>query len=361
MRDVFEIISKIPLYQSFRAFGYPKMLPENYTFLISTICNSRCATCNIWKQKYNDLTLAEWKKVFRSIGKSPFWVTISGGEPFIQEHLADMVIAIDRICKPTIINIPTNSLLVEKINTQVIKILKNIKTPKFIVNLSLDGVGKVHDKVRGVPGNFEKVMENYKNLKNIQKKYPNFSIGFGTVVSNYNLKDVKKVIDLVFKLEPDQYLTEIAEERVELDTVGQILTPSYKEYSKAVNYLLIKMQARKFRGIGKVSRAFRFEYYQFVKDWLRGKKLIPDYAGFASCEVTSFGEVWPSCIKGENMGNIRNANYDFSKVWFSDEAKRIRKDIKKYGSSYPLANAFYSSSLHHYQTLIKVLWKILIP
>lgn len=356
-----EAVLKIPLYQFFRAVGYPKMLPMNYTFLISTLCNSRCLTCNIWKQRHDDLTLDEWKGVFKSLGKSPFWVTVSGGEPFLQEHLAEMVIALDKICQPAIINIPTNGLLVGRIKAQTTKMLDKTKTPQFIINLSLDGVGEVHDRIRGVPGNFTKVMQNYRNLKKIQKKHPNLTVGFGTVVSNHNIDEVKNVFDLVFKLEPDQYVTEIAEERVELDTVGLPITPSYKKYAPVIDYLVEKMKRYKFSGIGRISRALRLQYYQFVKDWLKGGRLLPDYAGFASCEISSYGEVWPSCIKGEKMGNVKEVDYDFTKVWFSKKADRIRANIKRHGSSYPLANAFYSSALHHFPTLAKAGWRVLFP
>lgn len=360
MRTIAEVILKIPLYQSFRALGYPKMLPMNYTFLISTLCNSRCLTCNIWKQRHDELTLSEWKKVFQSLGTSPFWVTISGGEPFLQKHLAEMVIAVDKICQPAIINIPTNSLLPETIKKQVLEMLKKVKKPQLIINLSLDGVGEAHDQIRGAPGNFDKVMQNYKSLKAIQKKYPNLVVGFMTVISNYNIDTVGDAFDLVLDLEPDQYVTEIAEERVELGTVGLPITPSLGEYSKVIDYLLKKMKKERFYGIGRFSRAFRLQYYQFIKDWLAKRKLLPDYAAFASCEITSWGEVWPSCIRGEKMGNLREVDYDFRKVWFSKKAKRIRQKIKKKGTSFPLANAFYTNALFHPPTLIKVLRRIVL-
>jgi MoaA/NifB/PqqE/SkfB family radical SAM enzyme len=359
MRSTTAVVLKIPLYKSFRTFSYPKVLPLNYTFLISTVCNSRCRTCNIWKQKHKFLTLPEWRKIFKSIGKSVFWATISGGEPFLQPHLAEMVAALDKICEPGIINIPTNSLLPETIKVQVEKILKVVTRPQVVINLSLDGVWGDHDYIRRIPGNFEKVMENYKNLKRLQNKYKNLTVGFGTVVSNFNINKFKKVFDFVYKLEPNQYLTEIAEERVELGTINTAITPEFKKYKVAIDYLISKMRQNKFRGIGRISRAFRFEYYQFVKDWLRGKKLLPDYAGFASCEISSDGEVWPSCIQAENMGNLRGVNYDFSEIWFGAKANEIRSEIKKHGSSYPLANAFYSSALMNVPTMVKVVKEII--
>lgn len=360
MRTIVKAALKMPFYQSFRKVGCPKVLPMNYTFLISTACNSRCLTCNIWKQEHDDLKIDEWKKIFKGLGNSPFWVTISGGEPFLQNHLPEMVTIIDKICQPAIINIPTNSLLPEEIERQVEKMLKKIKTPRLVINLSLDGVGEEHDRIRGVPGNFKKVMKNYENLKRIQERYSNLVVGFGTIVSTQNADKVKEVFDLVFDLELDQYVVEIAEERVELDTIGLPITPSRKEYSKAIDYLFQKMKKHSFSNIGRISQAFRFQYYQFVKDWLAKKKLLPDYAGFASCEIASWGEVWPSCIRGEKMGDLRDVDYDFKKVWFSEKAKGVRKNIKEKGTSYPLANAFYTNALFHPPTLMKVLKGVIL-
>lgn len=360
MRSQIKLIGRIPLYWSYWYFNFPKPLPFNYTFLISTKCNSRCKTCNIWKENLKDLNLAEWKKIFQSLDNSPFWVTVSGGEPFLQPHLYKMVILLDKICHPAIINIPTNSLLVDKIEDQVKKILKKVKA-QLVINLSLDGIGEEHDRIRGIRGNFKKVMQNYHNLKKLQKKYSNLTVGFGTVISRQNIKTVDQVFDFVFKLEPGQYVTEIAEERVELNNLGSNITPSFDGYSKIIDQLLKKMRDKKFKGIGRISRAFRFEYYQFVKDWLLNKNLLPDYAGFASCEITSTGDIWPSCIKGEKMGNLRKVNYHFPTIWFSIRGDQLRKEIKKEGSSYPLANAFYSSALHHPPTLLKILHKIIWP
>lgn len=358
MRSAATLLIKLPSYYLFRWFGYPKLLPFNYTFLISTRCNSRCKTCNIWKEKGKELDLKEWEKIFLSLGKSPFWVTISGGEPFLQKHLVSMVFLLDKICQPAIINIPTNSLLGEKVSLDVEKILQKITQAKLVINLSLDGVGKDHDEVRGIQGNFDKVMANYQNLKKLQQKHPNLIVGFGTVISKFNFKKIKKVADLAFNLEPDQYVSEIAEERVELLTVGKKITPSLKEYSEAINCLVNKMEGYKFSGLGRISRAFRFAYYQFVKSYLQGKKLLPDFAGFVSCEITSQGIVWPSCIKGEEMGDLKRVGFNFRKAWFSSQAKKVRDKIKKEGTSYPLANAFYSSVLFHPPTLFKVLRRL---
>ncbi|MFH0864536.1 MAG: radical SAM protein [Candidatus Gottesmanbacteria bacterium] len=360
MNKTYHLFFQLPRYWVFREFGKPKILPVNYTFLISTECNSRCLTCNIWKQKHKELTLEEWEKIFTSLGKSPFWVTISGGEPFLKSYLADLVINLDNMCQPAIINIPTNSLLPGIIEKQLINILLRVKKTPIVVNLSLDGVGKIHDQIRGIPGNFEKVVENYQNVKKLQTKYPNLMVGFNSVISKYNINTCPELFKFVYKLHPDSYITEIAEQRVELGTINMDITPNYKQYTHAINNLVSVFKRYKFKKIGLIAGAFRQEYYHFVKDWLSGKKVLNDYAGYSSCEISSWGEVWPSCIKAENMGNLRSNRFNFKKIWFSQKADKIRKRIKKTGTSYPLANAFYTNALFNAGTIVKTIGRIII-
>ena len=353
-------IPKILLLKSFRSFGFPKVLPLNYTFLISTACNSRCKTCRIYKQKHHELSLDEWEKILKSFGHSPFWITLTGGEPFLNPNLVDLCRKIFTLCQPHILTIPTNSLLWKTIPKKTETILKRAEKTQVILNLSLDGVGSKHDQIRGVKGSFIAFQKNYCLLKKLKNKYPNLTLGIHSVISRFNAKDANNLFDYVFSLAPDQYITEIAEQRVELDTVGLKITPSFQEYSKAINPLIQKLSAKKFKKLSKITEAFRLEYYDFVKRWLKAEKIqMKDYAGWASCEIASWGEVWPSCIHGINFGNLRNVNYDFSKIWFGKKAQNFRKKYKRCPESFPLANAFYTNALMHFPTLINVAKRIL--
>src|SRR3989338_2838438 len=164
-----DILPKTLLLKSFRAFGWPRVMPINFTLLISTKCNSRCKTCNIWKQIRDDLTMDEWNKVLKSIGTMPTSFVISGGEPFLQDHIADLAIAVARYCQPKGIVIPTNSIMGVKIARDVEKILKSCPDTNLVINLSMDGIGKQHDEIRGFRGNFPKILANLKRLKQLQK------------------------------------------------------------------------------------------------------------------------------------------------------------------------------------------------
>src|SRR5271157_869045 len=113
----------IPFYKSFYAFGRPKILPFSYTISVTFKCNSRCRTCYIWERNVPEFTLEEFDKTFFSLKKSPYWVTISSGEPFLRNDTVDIIKSLYTRCAPKVINIPTNGILYKTIPEKVEEIL----------------------------------------------------------------------------------------------------------------------------------------------------------------------------------------------------------------------------------------------
>jgi len=186
-------------------------------------------------------------------------------------------------------------------------------------------------------------------------KYPNFSLGIHTVISKFNVADIPEIYDYFLEKKPDSYISEIAEERVELDTIGTGITPSLEEYTRAIDFLSNKIRLEKHAGVSKMTQAFRLEYYDNVKKVLKEKKqILPCYAGFASAQIAPDGNIWTCCVRADPVGNLRDVNYDFKKVWFSDRANILRKSIKKKECYCPLANAHYTNMLCDPMTLVKV-------
>src|SRR5579875_1258025 len=214
-----EVVSRIPLLQASYVTGRPFSLPVNITVSTSYRCNSRCKTCNVWLLPNDDFTLEEWDRTFQSLGDAPYWFTFSGGEPTLRKDLPDMVESAYRHCRPGIINMPTNGIQDKIIPLRVEQIVRRCPESEVIINLSLDGVGLKHDEIRGVKDNFTHAMRTYAALKELKKQYKNLTLGVHTVISNYNVDSFAELCTFVQQeLQPDSYITEIAEERVELDT-----------------------------------------------------------------------------------------------------------------------------------------------
>jgi MoaA/NifB/PqqE/SkfB family radical SAM enzyme len=354
---VLEVLPKIAKMQASYALGKPLALPMNLTISVSYRCNSRCKTCNVWQRPNDDFTIEEYDKTFASIGRAAYWFTFSGGEPTLRKDLPDMIASAYRHCRPGVINIPTNGIQDKIIPGRIEQVLQAAPTSDVIVNLSLDGVGEKHDIVRGVKGNFERAMRTYAGLKALKGRYKNFTLGVHTVISNFNVDEFDNIRSFVLnELKPDNFISEIAEERVELDTVGMGITPPIQKYQPVIERLQEDIRTAEYDSmIERVTQAFRDNYYDIVKRTLVEKRqIIPCLAGVASAQIAPNGDVWTCCIRAESVGNLREHNYDFGSVWRTAKADELRRSIKAGECYCPLANASYTNMLCHVPTVTKV-------
>lgn len=346
------VILKAPLYKSYKYLGWPKVKPLSITVSVTRRCNSRCLTCNVWKDRPGEeLDVEEYEKVFKSIGKAPFYITFSGGEPFLRRDFAEICKTACDICGPSVITIPTNGILSERIPAAIDEIAGDCRRARIILNLSLDGLGERHDEIRGVPGCFQKVMSTFEGLKRLRR--PNLQLGFHTVISRHNVHEIPAIYEFAMSAGADSYVTEIAEERVELGTVGSDIAPDGKDYAAAVEYITEAAGRAGAKGFPRIIRALRKRYYRYVMDIVSGKDAwMPCYAGIASGQINFNGDVWFCCIKGEPVGNLREAGYDFGRIWFGEKADAERKRITDEKCRCPMANAFYTNIIMNPSKLI---------
>ncbi|HID51127.1 MAG TPA: radical SAM protein [Anaerolineae bacterium] len=358
MNSMIGVLAKIPLFQAYRRLGWPKMLPLNITLSPSPKCNSRCLTCNIWMKRENELTIEEWDKVLASLGTAPYWFTISGGEPLMYPKVVELAKLVYKHNKPGIINIPTNGIL-RSGPERVRAILEACPDSQLIINLSLDGVGEKHDFIRGVAGNFEKFEERLEQYLDLRREFPNFVVGIHSVVSVFSVGHLDELIAYADQSGADQFITEIAEPRMELDTVGLPITPSPEEYAAAIDRLITYVESKSYKGVAKITEAFRVEYYKLVKRILDEQdQVIACYAGWASAQIYADGTVWPCCVRADDLGNLREHEYDFGKIWFGEKIKEVRCSIKAKECYCPLANASYTNMLMDVPTMARVSLKM---
>lgn len=359
-RDYFTQILPRVLQYKFTYHNLKKpMGPMTLTFSVTNLCQSRCQSCNIWdiyKKRpgmwKNELSLDEIEKTFRSIGPIYFF-NISGGEPFLRRDLPEIVgLAVEHM-HPRIVHTPTNAISPGRVEEGVIRILeimeaRNWQGP-FTVKPSLDGVGEMHDEIRGVPGNFDKVMETVERLKRIRQRYPNLHVELGTVVSRMNMHHLDELADFVHGLDGiESYRNEIAEERTEFFNQNASITPTADEYAelmKGFSYRIWR-NTRGKRKLARVTEALRLVYYKYAARIMKeNRQVLPCYGGITNAHINPYGQVWPCAVLGydQPMGNLRAYGYDFHKLWNSEQARQVRAYIKARNCACPLANQSYSN------------------
>jgi len=365
---LFKLMPRFFLYKLNRWFGVGKINPITLTFSLTAACQSRCKTCKIGEKYHQnpsiaekDLGLDEIEKIFKTM-KPVYFFNISGGEPFLRKDLPQIVELACKYLKPRVIHTPTNAISSNKIYDYTIEILEIINkydpNVPFTVKPSIDGVGEKHDKIRGVKGNFEKLINTINLLKPLQKKYKNFHLELGTVVSNFNIDDLDEIEDFVHTLGIESYRNEVAEQRSEFYNIGDPITPSGEVYAKLMKEFSKKIinNIHNKRNLAKMTEALRVVYYDIAGKILTKKRqVIPCYSGVSNVHINYDGGVWPCCVLGytKQMGNLRDYDYNFQKLWYSREATNIREYIKHKNCACPLANVAYSNILLHTPSLIK--------
>jgi MoaA/NifB/PqqE/SkfB family radical SAM enzyme len=137
----------------------PPEKPIVIQFPVIDICNSQCQMCNIWKNKQeHDLTPDELRRGLRNpLYSEVRAVGINGGEPTLRKDLAALAtVLFEELPRLRTLSLITNAYRHEEVIARIQELSDVARGHggRLDVMVSLDGVGEVHDRVRGKPGNF---------------------------------------------------------------------------------------------------------------------------------------------------------------------------------------------------------------
>lgn len=351
------LLASLALYRAAHATGQIKPLPLNLTVSVTYSCPSRCLTCDIWQKKVDDLSVDEYGRIFPTLEEVPIWVTISGGDQFVRADLDEIALLIKRQINPKIVNIPMNGVITERIHTLLPRIAAHTQGSQLVLNLSVDEIGAEHDRLRGAPGNWDKLLGVAELIRDLKRTYPHVVMGVHTVISKHNVARIPEIAQEAKRIfQPDSYITEVAENRVELKTMDKAITPSPDEYRRAVAHLKQMIaERRSHHPTARLVESLRLEYYDLAARVLEEQRQVIDcYAGWASAHLAPDGNLWGCCVRAESMGNVRDYGYDFRTVWRGPEADAFRDSVRRKECACPLANASYTNLLLDAPSLARV-------
>lgn len=305
--------------------------PYKLTFSITYLCQSRCLTCNIWEiRPKGELELHEIQE-FAKRNNHFKWIEITGGEPFLRSDIVEIVRAFKENSKDLyILTMPTNSLCNPEMELRKMEEILKLGIPKVSITLSLDGYRELHDKIRGIPGNFDKVMNMAKRLKEMQKTYKNLFFIFGFTMSKFNQGELRKTYEGV-----KSELPWVTYNNFHVN-VGQISDSYYKNSNldiKAQNTIiandvktLINNRRAEIGAIPMVESIFLKNLVKYIET---GESPMKSRSLDASLFLDSYGNVYPSIMWGRKIGNIRESSYDLAPIWHGAEAEETRKLISE--------------------------------
>jgi MoaA/NifB/PqqE/SkfB family radical SAM enzyme len=169
--------------------------PTRMTLHITELCDARCVMCNLWQTKKTDeLGPEDYDRLFRD----PFFgrvrrVVITGGEATIRKDLAQLVAILEtRLPRLRRITIATNALNTKRLRERLEDIVRTKvrRDVGILLQISLDGVGGVHEAVRGTPDAFAKVQASVAAIEAYRARYGYFELAFGCVMQALNIDGV---------------------------------------------------------------------------------------------------------------------------------------------------------------------------
>lgn len=268
-------------------------------------CNSKCRMCNIWKMKHVPaLELNEYKKLPKTLKT----INISGGEPFLRPDLPELIKIIKKTCPNAQIIISSNGFATDLIIDQMKKILKI--DSRIGIALSLDGIGITHEKVRGIPGGYDKVLKTLKGLKDLGIT----NLRFAFTAGDYNIDDLNKVYDLAEDEGIEFTLAALHNAENYFQTTDNKID-AFDKFKKEF-CLLIKKELKKANPKRWLRAFFAYGLLQFV---LTGKRILPCYSGVDSFFLDPLGNVYPCDVSSQKLGNLK-------KIKNFNELKKVQKD-----------------------------------
>jgi MoaA/NifB/PqqE/SkfB family radical SAM enzyme len=333
---------------------------QTIIFFVTSKCNSRCIGCFNWEDlnQNDDLSLEEILKTARKLPKIKH-ILFSGGEPTLREDLPEICKIFLDNNKIRSISIPTNGLMPKKISKIVGEILQ--KNPSLLIGLhfSLDGLEKTHDYLRGIKGNFMKVKETINEINKLKKKYPNqIDTSINTVISNKNYQEIPKLIKYVKRLGVGDHTFDFLRGNIQENKM--INLPSLEEI-KRIRNLRIKTKKHYLKNKGLFHRIFSLLKEIYLVDTqikvLQNKKWgLKCLAGEVAGVINHRGEIF-FCELKPKIGNLRNEDYQFKKIWNGMPAKKQRDEIKNHVCDCT-HTCFLSNSIDHSPKI--VFWKMIL-
>jgi MoaA/NifB/PqqE/SkfB family radical SAM enzyme len=370
------VAPRAPWYEATRRGWVRPVNPLTLTFSVTAACQSRCKTCNIGNVYLADpsiakqnLDLDEIERVFRSLGPIYFF-NVSGGEPFMRKELAEIIRLACVHLKPRLIHIPTNAIspkFIDKTTRQILAYMEQYahRSTPISIKPSIDGVGAMHDYVRGYEGNFELLEKTIDVLLAIRRENPRLHVDLGTVISNLNLHHLDEIEDWVHSRGVESYRHEIAEQRAEFHNLGDPITPPAEVYEELTERFKRKILSN-IRGkafLTRTTEAVRIVYYDVAVEILKQKRQVtPCYGGISNIHLNFNGEVWPCCVLGgdQALGNVREWDYDVQALLRSEQALEAKRYIAEGRCACPLANQWLNNVLLTPRHMLKVLWTVLV-
>lgn len=295
--------------------------PDHPVWEMTTACNLNCVHCHTagGEPRSNELTTAEAKLLLDELAQVENFrmMAFTGGEPLVRPDLFELL-AYSRALGFSN-TIATNATLIDD------KVAQRLRDYSVVIAaVSLDGfTAETHDKIRGLPGSFEKAVQGMRALTRA-----GIILHVNITAMEYNVAQMERLMDLVDDLKTGILLI------YQLVPVGRGRVIENAVLDKDANKWLINFMTRAQRGTNAIMEPVAGPQYwssllkQARISWgmplrLAEKLFHGCSAGRGFIYIKPDGAVWPCPFIEVSCGNIRENS--FKKIWTeSDILNRLR-------------------------------------
>lgn len=279
-------------------------------------CNLRCKHCYQENYQFSDMDYPKLMmiadEIINALTKWGMYgrISLTGGEPFLSNHLYDLIEYLNKSDKIVSINILTNGTLIT--DEDVLRLKKYEKLHQ--IQISLDGGNEVvHDSVRG-EGSFKKAIEGIRKLK-----AANIEVALMYTLQKSNINNYNEYIELAISENVDAITVErvtpcgqcVDEDIIPADEIKRI----YTDITKRANEMSSKPVIRRCRPL----------WINTICDNTRKDCNIGGFCpvGFTALAILHDGTVLPCRRLEIPLGNILTDG--LFKIWYtSDVLWKIR-------------------------------------
>ena len=282
--------------------------------IVTYRCNARCQMCHTWKHP-SDKKREIGPEVMHKIPGDQHRINLTGGEPALRDDLFEIVSVLEK--KTPRLEISTNGYFTEKL------VEVGRQFPQVTFRISIEGLPKLNDEVRGIRNGFDHAMKTVLSLLDVGVK----DVGFGMVISDKNVNDLLLLYQLCSRMNIEFatstmhnsfYFHKTDNEIEDLDSVEEGMKAFITALlgSKRTNLKLrVKDFGRAYINLG-------------LLRYMQGqKRTLPCSAGTDLFFLDPYGQILACNGSGEPwvMGDLTNTEFDH--IWKSERAQEVRQKV----------------------------------
>jgi MoaA/NifB/PqqE/SkfB family radical SAM enzyme len=339
--------------------------PQSVSLTITNACNLRCGMCGQWSDEgymhdrkeslKQEMALADWKRIVDEVAAHGLpALFLRGGEPFL---FPDIVALLEYVnSKGIFVSIDTNGTMLETYAQEIVRIggtriggtrTGGTRIGGIHLTISVDGPEEIHDRVRGVPGCFERIRRGLARLNEVEKesgrtisKSINFTISPDAYEGLGAMPDVARDLSIgVISLVPYYYFPTHVGKRYEDEMRDNLNCAAFSwrgfhRETSEVDLAVFRDEFRKFRA--NLDGVYSYPYMDLSEEEYRVwfEDPVAPVGPLGCTNVEKLVDVQPQgdvnfCVDFPDyaIGNVREAT--IAEIWDGERAARFREYRRK--------------------------------